>query len=365
MIIFSRVAFLALGFVVPAVLISSAATAEDHVKCRVGTRKNKTITPKDYTAKYFDFRYEPAGDLSGHFHKNSAGYFVLDDATGGGSISPTDAETCDLQISTPTAPEVKETQPPPERQSEPQPLAPPQVSEPAPITPSIELTQPAPPPPESAPARPSGTLEPQNVPFDNSPARTVMWILFGSFLTMISVTDFTLRQLTGKNKDYINNLLLPSEHVLFETPVHWVVYLKSLPGFALAVVLAVAGAAGLFPDANTNLMVEFISLLPAFIGYNHWLSARKKHLYETTVITDHRIIQARGVFTRWHREIFLNKIESCDLAEKGGIIWYFFNCGDVLIKGVAGTPIATGLIPSPSNFRKELSEAQNMENVSH
>ena len=115
---------------------------------------------------------------------------------------------------------------------------------------------------------------------------------------------------------------LPGETVRYRGSLHWVLYLKALPW-------AILGAAIILVSLSTDRFAAWwiagaITLLAALLMI---LRAWFERWATEVLVTDRRVIYARGFIQRHTVEINMDKIESVDVDQ--GIMGRAFNYGDV------------------------------------
>lgn len=113
---------------------------------------------------------------------------------------------------------------------------------------------------------------------------------------------------------YVNNNLVASEIVMFETHHHWFYYIS----FSSILTL------GIWPYIHIRC-TEF-------------------------VMTNHRIILKTGIFSLQSFEMQLSKIENIQIEQT--FAGKLFNYGNVIIVGSGGTREKIEFIINPSGFRK-------------
>jgi len=120
--------------------------------------------------------------------------------------------------------------------------------------------------------------------------------------------------------NYVQSSLVSGEHVVYETKLHWIVFVSLKAIFTL-----------------------FISPLIAFSTSEF-------------AITNKRVIIKVGLIRRRTLEMNVNKIESVDIDQSimGRILGY----GTIVIVGTGGTKEPFAAISDPMTFRKKFQEQQ-------
>ena len=146
---------------------------------------------------------------------------------------------------------------------------------------------------------------------------------------------------------YLKHVLQPGETVRYRGSLHWVLFLHALPW-------AVLGAAIIIVSLSTERFAAWwiagaIMLLAALLmTLRAWF-----HRWTTEVlVTDRRVIYARGFIQRHTVEINMDKIESVDVDQS--VLGRAFNYGDVTIRGTGQTFEPLRQIDRPIAFRNEV-----------
>ena len=129
--------------------------------------------------------------------------------------------------------------------------------------------------------------------------------------------------------------------------MHWVRYLNALPW-------ALLGAAIILVSVSTDRFAAWwiagaIMLLAALLMI---LRAWFERWATEVLVTDRRVIHARGFIQRHTVEINMDKIESVDVDQS--IMGRAFNYGDVTIRGTGQTFEPLRQIDRPIDFRNEV-----------
>ena len=119
---------------------------------------------------------------------------------------------------------------------------------------------------------------------------------------------------------YIESILMPKENVVYETRLHWGIYIVPL------------------------LLCMFV------IGFFILPFTYIKRKTNEFAITDRRVIAKTGVISRDSLEIPLNKIESVIFQQ--GILGRALNYGTIVIGGSGGSGLAFSFIGDPLQFKR-------------
>ncbi len=144
---------------------------------------------------------------------------------------------------------------------------------------------------------------------------------------------------------YVNNSLLPNEHVTFRTSLSSWIF---APAFVLGLVaivlcfsvgpLGIALGGGLFVSAAIVMIARYIDLKTSEFA-----------------VTDKRVIIKVGVLRRRTLEIQLSKVESVAVTQ--GILGRILGYGEIVVRGTGGTPEPFRNISRPLEFRRAVQMA--------
>ena len=146
---------------------------------------------------------------------------------------------------------------------------------------------------------------------------------------------------------YLNHVLQPGETVRYRGSLNWVPFLNALPLAILGAIIILASLwtdrfAGWWLAGAILLIVAFLMVLRAWFA--RWATE--------VLVTDRRVIYARGFIQRHTVEINMDKIESVDVDQS--IMGRAFNYGDVTIRGTGQTFEPLRQIDRPIEFRNEV-----------
>lgn len=149
---------------------------------------------------------------------------------------------------------------------------------------------------------------------------------------------------------YVEDNLLSGEKVLFETRLHWRLYVLPVL-FTLLVMLPV----------SVLLWVKEAPLwspVPLALGLAWLLAAHVRRQSSEFAVTNKRVIVKVGVFTTRSLEILPSKVEGVSVQQ--GPWGRLFGYGDVVVTGSGGTREAFTGIPRPFQFRRAIQEATDL-----
>lgn len=154
---------------------------------------------------------------------------------------------------------------------------------------------------------------------------------------------------------YVEKTRMPDEQVLFQTRMHWVVFLPPVRWLIFACFSLAVGHTvrllhwrlffdwPLYLSLTLGCMVLFaLSLLGAWLDY----------LGAEYALTDKRVIMKQGLIRRRAFEIMLSRIESVVVNQS--ILGRLLNYGSVMMYGTGGGCDPFHRIPAPLAFRNRV-----------
>ena len=148
---------------------------------------------------------------------------------------------------------------------------------------------------------------------------------------------------------YVQKVLLPSERVIYETGLHWLIFGRAILVLLLAVALAI-GALYAPTDASLPLLIAAAAV--AFLGFLLFLAALLRRAGTELAVTDQRVVLKRGLIARHTIEMNRGKVESVDVDQSliGRILGY----GTVQVRGTGGSLEPMAMIAHPLTFRSHI-----------
>jgi uncharacterized membrane protein YdbT with pleckstrin-like domain len=141
---------------------------------------------------------------------------------------------------------------------------------------------------------------------------------------------------------YIDGNLLPGEHVVYRTRLHWLLFMGPVL-LTVAVLLPIAWFLA-------NGSWSSYAWIPLAIGVAVLLTAFIKRQSSDFAVTNKRVMMKVGVFSTRSIELLLNKIEA--IAVNQSFIGRTFGYGDIVVTGSGGTREAFSHIQAPLAFRR-------------
>ena len=150
---------------------------------------------------------------------------------------------------------------------------------------------------------------------------------------------------------YVERHLLPGEHVLYKTRLHWILFLRP----ALLVLLGVALGIALYrsvPEPRWLWLIgPAIVLVGLGFGLIHWVELMTSEF----AVTSTRVIFKVGLVARYTTELLLAKVESIGVEQ--GLPGRLVNYGDITVIGTGGTREVFRRVRDPVGFRNHVQQA--------
>ncbi len=139
---------------------------------------------------------------------------------------------------------------------------------------------------------------------------------------------------------YIERNLMPGEKVVYQTKLHWIIFLWPILLFIVGIIVGSSAPefGGLF------ILVAAVMGIASFINYSS----------SEFGVTNKRVIAKTGLIRRNSLEVFMNKVEGIQVNQ--GILGRVFGYGSIIITGTGGTKDPFHKISNPLEFRKKVQE---------
>jgi uncharacterized membrane protein YdbT with pleckstrin-like domain len=149
---------------------------------------------------------------------------------------------------------------------------------------------------------------------------------------------------------YVEQVLQPGETLVYATTLHWLVYLRALMFFALAIVCLIV--AGYLEPGILNMALKIGAALACILGIVSALSALIRRATTELAVTDRRVIFKTGVFQRHTVEMNLSKVETVGVNQS--ILGRLLDYGTVIVRGTGGSFEPIPFIGEPLAFRNHI-----------
>ena len=143
----------------------------------------------------------------------------------------------------------------------------------------------------------------------------------------------------------------PGETVVYDTKLHWVIYIRAILLLVVCVIL-VAAAVTTSDNQNLSLALEIAAAIFALLALSAALRAFVRRATTELAVTDHRVIYKTGLLARHTIEMNRDKVESVDVDQT--LLGRIFGYGTIIVRGTGGSlePIRT--IGDPLTFRSNI-----------
>jgi len=149
---------------------------------------------------------------------------------------------------------------------------------------------------------------------------------------------------------YINENLLKGESVVYQTNLHWIIFIKPflLLFFCFILILLLS---------DIEIMKWLIS--PFFLYSLAWaIFVFFKYITTEFGVTNKRVLIKKGLIQRDSLEIFINKVSGIQVNQS--ITGRVFNFGTIIISGTGGTREYFDNINNPLTLRKHVQEQADL-----
>lgn len=158
---------------------------------------------------------------------------------------------------------------------------------------------------------------------------------------------------------YIEKTLIPGEHVVYRTRLHWIVMLGHL---VLGLLLLVAAAAlGFYAYRNSQVwpvnelhFAEIGAVVALLVGLAVLLMGSVRRNATEMAVTNRRVVVKSGLASRRTIEMLLNKVETIEVTEPG--MGRMLGYGSIVVIGTGGTSEPFHKIAHPLEFRTRVQQ---------
>jgi uncharacterized membrane protein YdbT with pleckstrin-like domain len=145
---------------------------------------------------------------------------------------------------------------------------------------------------------------------------------------------------------YVESNLIPGEQVLYQTGLHWIVFVGPV---IFAAIFGLAGLPLLFTQ-NTAAVGLLFLVFAGFLVLLGYLSQKATEM----AVTNKRILIKTGLVKRRTLELLLSKVESIGVEE--GLLGRLLGYGSVVVHGIGGTPEPFKNVAHPLEFRRQVQQ---------
>ena len=155
---------------------------------------------------------------------------------------------------------------------------------------------------------------------------------------------------------YVRRVLQPGETVVYETQLHWLIYLRAILALIICVILAVAALSTASNQTQyLSLALWIAAAIFALFALSAGLSAFVRRATTELAVTNHRVIYKTGLLSRHTLEMNRSKVESVDVNQTilGRILGY----GTIIVRGTGGSLEPMRRMTDPLTFRSHITAA--------
>ncbi|MGH7088376.1 MAG: PH domain-containing protein [Stellaceae bacterium] len=145
---------------------------------------------------------------------------------------------------------------------------------------------------------------------------------------------------------YVTGVLQPGETLVYITKLHWLIYLRAIVLFLIAIGLAIAS---LWVSGNGNTALLAAAALALLLALSSWFPAWVRRATTELAVTDARVIYKAGLFGRRTIEMNRSQVESVDIDQS--LFGRIFSYGTVIVRGTGGSHEPMRFISNPIDFR--------------
>jgi uncharacterized membrane protein YdbT with pleckstrin-like domain len=149
---------------------------------------------------------------------------------------------------------------------------------------------------------------------------------------------------------YVERHLLPNEHVVYKTRLHWVLYVK--PALVIAVGAALAVLLRKVQDPPWLWMIGAAVVVVGLVwGLVHYVELMTSEF----AVTNTRLILKIGLISRYTTELLLSKVETIGVQQ--GLMARLLGYGDLIVTGTGGAREVFRRVRDPIEFRNHVQQA--------
>jgi uncharacterized membrane protein YdbT with pleckstrin-like domain len=139
---------------------------------------------------------------------------------------------------------------------------------------------------------------------------------------------------------YIDENLLPDEHVVYRAELHWIIFARAI--LVLVAGLILAFVPRIAPSGLVVLLVGVAMLIPPFVAY------RTTELG----VTNRRVIVKTGLVRRRTLELLLRQVEAISVDQS--LLGRIFGFGSITLTGTGGVREIFHQVRDPLELRRRI-----------
>jgi uncharacterized membrane protein YdbT with pleckstrin-like domain len=142
---------------------------------------------------------------------------------------------------------------------------------------------------------------------------------------------------------YVENNLLVSEHLLYRTSLHWIIFATGALWFVLAIIFLCIGK-----------LLTYLGFIMLALTFYDFMISYVRYKTSEFALTNKRVIVKVGFIRRTIVEMFLQKVEGLQVDQP--ILGRLFGYGTIIICGTGGSRDYFAKIHEPFEFRKRVQQ---------
>lgn len=157
---------------------------------------------------------------------------------------------------------------------------------------------------------------------------------------------------------YLNRVMLPDEQVIYQTELHWIIYLRGLFVVTCGVLIAHWGyvvAHKITSESTAKMLdvgLERFALVVIAIGAMQLLWSFVRQISTELVITNYRVIAKFGFVATTTFEVMMTKVEGANIDQS--VLGRLLGFGTVMVRGTGGGISPIDHIANPMRFQSKL-----------
>ena len=149
---------------------------------------------------------------------------------------------------------------------------------------------------------------------------------------------------------YVEQVLQPGETLIYATSLHWLIYLRAIIIFVLAVLCLIVSWR--LSDAVISTALQIVVGLLLLLALISALAGLIRRVTTELAVTDRRVIYKTGIVQRHSIEMNRSKVETVGVNQSilGRVLGY----GTVVVRGTGGSFEPIPFIGDPLTFRSHI-----------
>ena len=148
---------------------------------------------------------------------------------------------------------------------------------------------------------------------------------------------------------YVRQNLMPGEQIMYETTLHWKIFLSPIIVGLLGTVFFVIALASDISEAWWACCLSMFVFLLAILSF---VSAAISYATSEFAVTNKRVLAKVGFIRRHSSELLLTQVEGIRVHQ--GIMGRLLGYGTTVVTGTGGTEGVFKNIADPLGFRKQV-----------